>query len=100
MPWPVRCFLVLIHGAFQPRLHFGAELTACGFYTTRWIVSPNKETAIRRAFDSVRRELVAKQTDIRDGLVKVEMEAEEVAPGSWWRWLKGGGRGFAFYMDH
>ena len=99
MPSLVRCFQVLIHGAFRPRLNFGPEMGARGFYTTRWVVTANEQAAIRKAFTSARRELVTKQADIRDGLVAIEMEAEEVESGSWWRWLKGGGRGFTFYTD-
>lgn len=95
----MRCFLVLIHGAFRPRLNFGAELSAHGFYTTRWVVTSNKQTAIAKAFKSARRELMEAQADIRDHLVSIEMEVEQVEPGSWWRWLKGGGRGFSFYTD-
>ncbi len=95
----MRCFSVLIHGAFRPRLNCGSELSARGFYTTRWVVTSDEHTAIGNAFDSARRELTAEQPDIRDGLVAIEMEAEEVAPGSWWRWLKGGGHGFTFYTD-
>ena len=93
----MRCFQVLLHGAFRPRLNFGSELSARGFYTTRWVVTSDEPAAIRKAFDSARRELAAKQADIRDGLVAIDMEAEDVAAGSWLRWLRGGGRGFAFY---
>jgi hypothetical protein len=95
----VRCFLVLLHGAFRPRLNFGPEISARGFYTTRWVVTSDEQTAIVRAFASARRELQEKHADIRDGLVSIEMEAQEVEPGSWWRWLKGGGRGFSFYTE-
>jgi hypothetical protein len=62
-------------------------------------VTSNEQTAIGKAFDSARPELAAKKPDIRDGLVAIEMEAQEVAPGSWWRWFKGGRRGFSFYTD-
>jgi hypothetical protein len=96
-PAPVRCFLVIIHGAFRPRLNFGSEISAEGFYTTRWVVASNEKIAISKAVASARSELVEKQPDIRDGLVSIDMEAEEVESGSWWRWLKGGGRGFSFY---
>ena len=95
----MRCFQVLIHGAFRPRLNFGAELSAHGFYTTRWVLASDEQTAIKKGFSSARRELLTKQADIRDGLVSMNMEAEEIAPGSWWRWLKGGGGGFSFYTD-
>jgi hypothetical protein len=95
----VRCFVVLIHGAFRPRLSFGPEISARGFYTTRWVVTFDAGTAVAKAFASARRELMQKHADIRDRLVSIEMEAEAVERGSWWRWLKGGGRGFSFYTD-
>lgn len=95
---PVRCFRVLIHGVFKPLLRLDQEQGAEGFYTTRWVVAADQQTAIGKAFHSARREL-GKWGDVRDGLIAVQMEAEEVASGSWWRWLKSGGRGFAFYTD-
>ena len=95
----MRCFVVLIHGSFLPRLNFGSEASAAGFYTTRWVVSSDERAAVVKAFASARRELVDTEADIRDGLVLIDMEAEEVGAGSWWRWLKSGGRGFTFYRD-
>ena len=90
------CFRVIIHGAFSAMVLLDSELGARGFYTTRWVVASDLEGAISKAFRSARREL-NQWSDIRDGLIAVEMEDEEVAQGSWWRLLKGGGRGFAFY---
>ena len=58
----------------------------------------DEEGAVRKAFESARCEL-NRWSDVRDGLVSVEMEAEKVDAGSWWRWLKGGGRGFTFYTE-
>jgi hypothetical protein len=95
---PMRCFRVLIHGAFSPRLKFASAPSASGFYTTRWVVTANAGAAIAKAFQATLSEL-ERWADVRDGLIGVEMKAEEVASGSWWRWLKGGGRGFAFYTD-
>ena len=92
------CFRVLIHGAFTARVLLAPEVNARGFYTTRWVVAADKQTAVSKAFQSARREL-EQWSDVRDGLVAVDMEAEEVDAGSWWRWLRGGGRGFAFYGD-
>lgn len=94
----VGCFRVLIHGDFTARVKLAPDAHARGFYTTRWVVAFDETTAVRKAFASARRELNW-WSDVRDGLVSVEMEAEEVDFGSWWRWLKGGGRGFAFYTE-
>jgi len=95
----VGCFRILIHGDFTARVKLAPEMAhARGFYTTRWVMASDKATAIRKAFSSARTEL-NQWSDVRDGLVAVEMEAEEVDAGSWWRWLKGGGRGFVFYTE-
>jgi hypothetical protein len=94
----MRCFRVLIHGAFSPRLKLASAPSAGGFYTTRWVVAAHADAAIAKAFQAARHEL-EQWAEFRDGLIGVQMEAEEVGPGSLWRWLKGGGRGFAFYTD-
>ena len=99
MQRPVRCFCVLVHGQFEHRVHTAsAEMKPRGFYTTRWVVATGRENAVQKAFRSTKLEL-QQWPYIRDGLAEVGMEAEEVGPGSWWRWLKGGGRGFSFYID-
>jgi hypothetical protein len=95
----VRCFRVLIHGQFERLVRLGpADVEARGFYTTRWVAADAEENAIRKAFQSAKLEL-QQWSDIRDGLVGIDMEAEDVSAGSWWRWLRGGGKGFAFYVD-
>src|SRR4028119_171554 len=95
----VRCFRVLIHGQFERRVHLGpADRQARGFYTTRWVVAGTRDEAVRKAFGLAKREL-EQWSDIRDGLIGIKMEAEELNSGSWWRWLRGGGRGFAFCLE-
>ena len=94
----MRCFYVLVQGSFTARVALAPEMEAHGFYTTRWVVAFDKLAAMRKAFRLVRREL-EQWSDVRDGLVAVEMQAEEIGAGSWWRWLKGGGRGFSFYGE-
>ena len=95
----VRSFRVLIHGQFARRVRLSpAETDIGGFYTTRWVVADTKENATRKAFQLAKREL-EQWGDIRDGLVGIDMKAEDVNAGSWWRWLRGGGKGFAFYAD-
>jgi hypothetical protein len=98
MPTPMQCFQVIIHGAFNSPVAFAPETGVRGFYTTRWVATTDSQRAVSKAFRSARREL-NQWPDVRDGLVAVEMEAEDVAAGSWWRWLKGGGRGFTFYTE-
>lgn len=95
----VHCFRVLIHGEFNRLVRLGAaDVETRGFYTTRWVIAATKESAVRRAFRSAHVEL-EEWSDIRDGLVAIDMEAEDVSLASWWRWFRGGGRGFAFYFD-
>lgn len=95
----VRCFRVLIHGEFEHLVQLGpANIDTRGFYTTRWVVAGSEDSAIRKAYRSAELEL-RQWSDIRDGLVRIDMEAEEVTSASWWRWLRGGGKGFAFYFD-
>jgi hypothetical protein len=92
------CFRVLIHGRFERLLGVAqAHAEPRGFYTTRWVTADTKPEAVSKAFELARRELHQKLPDVRDGFVVVEMDAEETTGGSWWRWLKGGGRGFSFY---
>jgi hypothetical protein len=95
----VRCFRVLIHGQFERLVQLEpADVGTRGFYTTRWVVANVEESAIRKAFRSAKLEL-QRWSEIRDGLVGIDMHAEDVGAGSWWRWLGGGGKGFAFYFD-
>lgn len=95
----MRIFAVLIHGAFSSNVQLSAESPfAQGFYTTRWVLAPSETAAGKKAFRSAKEEL-NKWSDLRDGLVSVRMNVEEVRSGSFWRWLRGGGRGFSFYTD-
>jgi hypothetical protein len=89
-------FQALIHGAFTAHVRLVPEVEARGFYTTRWVLARNEAEAAKKAFRSARQEL-NQWSDLRDGLVSVTMEVEEIGPGSIWRWLRGGGRGFTFY---
>lgn len=73
----VRCFYVLIHGEFDERVQLAPEVPARGFYTSRWVVADGDEAAVRKAFHSAEQEL-QQWSDVRDGLVGVSMEAEEV----------------------
>jgi hypothetical protein len=93
----VQYLRVLIHGHFQRRVQLRPdELETAGFYTTtRWLVAVSNSAAVNKAFRSAEREL-QHRPEIRDGFVGINMEAEEVDAGSWWRSLRGGGRGFAF----
>lgn len=92
------CFAVLVQGSFSEPLGLGPGLHARGFYTTRWVVALDRRSATRKALQSIRRDL-NQWLDVRDGRVTVEMEVEEIGPGSWWRWLTRGGRGFSFHEE-
>ena len=88
----MRIYSVRIHGTFNAnvRMHTD-ELFARGFYTTRWVLAGNEAEATKKAFGSARQEL-SEWSDLRDGLVSVMMEVEDIGPGSVWRWLRGGAR--------
>ena len=94
----MRCYHVLIHGEFNARVQLAPEVPTKGFYTSLWVIAQEEKAAVSKAFRSAEQEL-RQWSDVRDGLVAVRMEAEEVEPGSWWRWLRGGGRGFTFYAE-
>jgi len=94
----VHCFVVLIEGEFERLVDVGFAEHAGGFYTSRWVVARTKAAAIPKALRSAKREL-EQWPDIRDGLVRINMQVESVGAGSWWRWVRGGGRGFSFYGD-
>jgi hypothetical protein len=48
------------------------------------VVADTKENATLKAFQLAKREL-EQWADIRDGLVGIDMKAEDVSAGSWWR---------------
>lgn len=75
-----------------------ADLDARGFYATRWVVAKAEQDAIHKAILSTNAEL-QDWANVRDEFVRVQMDAQEVSAGSWWRWLRGGGKGFAFYAE-
>jgi len=92
-------FRVLVHGAFTAHVRLNPEVQARGFYTTRWVFARDEAAAAEKAFNSARSEL-KKWSDVRDGLVSVAMDAEDVqATGPWHIVFRGGGRGFAFYGE-
>ena len=69
-----------------------------GFITTRWVVASDETTAAEKAFRSARSELAEKWSDVRTGVIAVEMEVEDIwTTGPWRLLLRGGGRGFSFY---
>lgn len=94
----MQCFHVFIRGEFDERVLIAPEVPTRGFYTSRWVLADSEETAICKAYRSAELEL-QQWSDVRDGLVEVSMEAEEVRAGSWWRWFRGGGSGFSFYGE-
>ena len=92
-------YCVRVHGAFTPKLASEADLPFRGFYTTRWVFARDETAATAKAFSSARTEL-QKWSAMRDGLVSLKMEAEDIWHTGPWRLLwRGGGRGFSFYSE-
>lgn len=94
----MRCFYVLVHGEFEylvDPVPSGLDLE--GFYASRCLFAHDSEDAIQRALAKVRRGLSKWNSDIRDGLVSVRLDADEVEPCKWWHAFRQFNRGHVFY---
>lgn len=96
----MRCFYVLVHG----RLNWAANLCAGdierppGFYCHRYVLAQNAASAAEAAFRRVRENL-GRQTDwLKDGLAKLELEAEEIRKAPIHKILTPDNRGHTFYQ--
>jgi hypothetical protein len=49
-----------------------------GFYAARYVLAHNPEDAVERAFAKIRRKLGARNADVRDVLISITFEADEV----------------------
>src|SRR3954453_13995119 len=100
----MRCFYVLVHGTLHwlpghsARDEIGTTKPA-GFYCHRYVLAANKAAAIDTALRRVRGNLDREMGWLRDGLVTVELHAEEVAAASMRKLLKRDNRGHTFYSE-
>jgi hypothetical protein len=94
----MRCYLVLVHGLFDYHvkpLSSGLDLT--GFYAGRSVFAQDEQDAAQRALAKVKNGLARWSTDIRDGLVSVRLEVEDVSRVPLWHVLRRSNRGHTFY---
>ena len=96
----MRCYLVMIHGTFEYHLRpMPSGLDLSGFYAGRSLFACDEIEAEQRAFVSVKRSLSAWNADIRDGLVSLRLEVEEINRVPFWYVFKRSNRGHIFYGD-
>ena len=94
----MRCYLVMVHGVFDYHvkpLASGFDLT--GFYAGRSVYARDERDAALRAFIQINKGLARWSDDIREGLVSVRLEAEDVERVPFWYVLRRSNRGHAFY---
>lgn len=96
----MRCYYVLVHGELQYHLDREATgLQSKGFVAARCLFARNAEEATFKAFAKVTRGLAERNADIRDGLISVKFEAEEVEVTNWWNAFRRFNRSHAFYQE-
>jgi hypothetical protein len=94
----MRCYLVMVHGVFDYHVKpLASGLDLAGFYAGRSVLARDQQDAVQRAFAKVDKGLARWSSDIRDGLVSVRLEADDVEPVPLWYVLRRSNRGHAFY---
>ena len=94
----VRCYLVLVHGIFDYHVKpLPSGMDFEGFFAGRSVLARNKDQAKERAFSKVETGLAEWNADIRDGLVSIRLEAEDVSLVPFWYALRRVNRGHTFY---
>jgi hypothetical protein len=97
----MRCFYVRVHGALDwPDEHIENEdmFTPAGFYCHRYVFASSYQEATEKAFLRVRNSLERQTGWIGQGLAKLTLEAEELAPAPMTKLLRRGNRGQTFYQ--
>ena len=95
----MRCFFVLVHG----RLKWADEVCADdidrspGFYCHRYVLASNEHSAAEAAFRRVRENLDRQTGWVKDGVAKLELEAEELRVAPIYKILAPDNRGHTFY---
>ena len=96
----MRCYLVLVHGLFDYHLKpLPSGLDFQGFYAGRSVFARDEPHARERAFARVRKGLSAWNADVRDGLVSLRLEAEEISQVPLWYAFRRSNKGHTFYGD-
>jgi len=94
----MRCFYVLVHGQFAYHVKPAPSgVESEGVFASRCLFAHDEADAVERALGRVRRSLAKWNPDIRDGLISVRLDAEEVEPVEWWKAFYRANRGHVFY---
>ena len=94
----MRCYLVLVHGIFDYHVKPAPSgMDVEGFFAGRSVLARDEEQAKERAFAKVKSGLAAWNADVRDGLVSVRLDAEDVSRVPFWYVLRRVNRGHTFY---
>lgn len=100
----MQCFKVLVHGRLvwleeSSIASSGDQSRPRGFYAHRFVLSPEIKSAELIALRKVRENFDRQTGWIKDGLVAVELKAEEVMKTSIFRGLLPDNLGHSFYED-
>lgn len=97
----MRCYYVLLHGRLcwlgrstELDLDMGRP---AGLYCHKYVLAADLETATRKAINSVSNNLDRQTGWLRDGVARLELEAEEVVQSSFLKAFLPDKRGYTFY---
>lgn len=97
----MRCFYVLVHGRLRwfiaPSEDDRDVSQPAGLYCHRYVLASDRRAATRKACDSVFANLDSRTGWMRDGIVELELEAEEVLQASFLKAFLPVNRGHTFY---
>ena len=96
----MRCFFVMIHGRFIYHVNPAPSgVKSQGVFAARCLFAQNEADASAKALARVEKSLAKWNPDIRNGLISVSLDVEEVAPEGWWKAFYRANRGHVFYRE-
>jgi hypothetical protein len=96
----MRCYYVLVHGKFVYHVKPAPSgIQHEGVFASRCLFARDEDDARDRALRRVNRSLSEYNADIRDGLVSVRLEVEDVEPDSWYKAFYRANKGHVFYRE-
>lgn len=97
----MRCFWVLVHGQLQwsvPMAGSDSDVSQPeGFYCHRFVLASDPSIAAQKAFASVSANLDRQTGWLRNGVAKLDLEAEEVVQSALIQAFRPDNRGHTFY---
>jgi hypothetical protein len=96
----MRCFYVLVHGSLEWKNGCAEDeelFTPAGFYCHRYVVASGYKEAAEKAFHRIRKNLEKQTGWLKQGLVRLTLEAEELSPAPFRKLLRRTDKGHAFY---